>query len=130
MLTKLREHQRLERVKPECVRKLVIEAVKYARSFGFQPHQDYKEARLIFGDIDASQCEQTFEFGHEGKPLYIQSPYDSPARVKEIMKTLSNRCGPGGSHYILPVNDPKEVDALLGRDPGTTPPPAADTGPA
>src|SRR5262249_47797409 len=41
---------------PAAIRKLVEGAVAYAQRLGLPPHPDYHKAKLIFGDIDASQC--------------------------------------------------------------------------
>jgi hypothetical protein len=89
---------------PEAARKLVESAVEYARRLGFAPHADYHKARPIFGDIDASTCTEEFEFGKDGKPFFIAGPHDSPQRCREIMNTLRMSCGPGGSHFLIPVN--------------------------
>ena len=40
-------------------------------------------------------------FGQNDKPLYIQGPSDSPARVARILRALEARCGEGGYHYIV-----------------------------
>ncbi len=80
---------------PACLRKLVESAVDYARDLGFPPHQDYAAAQEIFGDIDASACPTRFEFGVEGKPLFIAGPNDSFAKSRRIIKQLEKRCGPG-----------------------------------
>lgn len=91
-------------LKPESARKLVEEAVEYARDLGFPPHPDYHTAKLIFGDIDADASDQEFEFGQDGKPLFIAGPHDSPLRCQQIVRTLENRCGPGGFHFIMPAD--------------------------
>jgi len=90
-------------VAPALARKLVEEAVAYARDLGFSPHPDYQKARLIFGDIDVSECTEKFEFGKDGKPLFIAGPYDSPQRCRFIMNLLTRRCGPGKFDCIMPL---------------------------
>ena len=37
----------------------------------------------------------------DDKPLYIQGPSDSPARVERILRALEARCGEDGYHYIV-----------------------------
>jgi len=113
MLRRMGEKETLEKARPECARKLVVEAVKYARRFGFGPDPDYQDARLIFGAIQASECETEFEFGKDGKPFYFQSPNDSPARTKEIMRSLMKQCGRDGFHYALVSMHPEEIEELL-----------------
>jgi hypothetical protein len=110
---------KLIKLTPECARKLVEGAVDYAQSLGFAPHEDYRPAKLIFGDIDASACGEEFTYGKDGKPFFIAGPHDSPGRVRQIMDTLSNHVGTDNYHFLLPVQpqdfgqlefDPDEID--------------------
>lgn len=89
-------------VPPEHARKLVEDAVLYARKLGFEPHPDYHKAMPIFGNISAAACCDTFEFGHEGKPLFAAGPYDDQARCRFILNTLEKSCGPNGYNYLIP----------------------------
>jgi hypothetical protein len=90
----------MREVDPTYAKKLVEDAVAYARDLGFDPHPDYKLPRKILNDIDASKCEVEFTFGKDGKPLFVSGPYDSEARSKQIIDTLQRRCGPDGYHYV------------------------------
>ncbi len=92
--------QQFERQHPSCARKLVEEALAYAKDLGFEPHADYRIARLIFGDIDASACPVRFTFGQNGKPFYVNGPNDTPAIQRRILKQLERHCGPGGYHFL------------------------------
>ncbi|MBF0496792.1 MAG: hypothetical protein HQK58_09510 [Deltaproteobacteria bacterium] len=92
---------------PSCVRKLVEGAVEYARDLGFEPHRDYKKARQIFGDYDPEECPDAFAYGRDGLPCFISGPYDTPARCKKIIDTLTRNCGEGNFHIMMggPGND-------------------------
>jgi len=85
---KLSEEYRLVKLKPEAARKLVEGAVGYARGFGLQPHPDYRKASV---------------YGKDGKPYFVAGPYDSPWRCKQIIRTLTDHCGPDGFYYTIPV---------------------------
>jgi hypothetical protein len=100
---KISENEKLKSASAECVRKLVEEAVVYARGIGFKPHKGYARARKIFGDVDPSACGQVFTFGKDGKPLYTSGPFDTPARRRAILRTLERTCGAGGFHFIVPA---------------------------
>jgi len=69
-------------------RKLVELAAAYAHQLGIEPHPDYKIAKIIFGNLDASSCEVTFQFGRDGSPCYIAGPGDSLAEQRRILKQL------------------------------------------
>ena len=93
------------RMTPAAARKLTEDAISYARGLGFSPGVDYKKASRVFGGILTAECDEQFMFGKNGKPLYIQGPSDSPARVARILHTLEARCGEGGYHYIVVADD-------------------------
>ncbi len=62
------------------------------------------KARHIFGDIDAAECTEEFEFGKDGKPLFIAGPNDTPGRCWEIIKMLRFHCGENRFHYLVPMS--------------------------
>jgi hypothetical protein len=101
---RLAQHRPLTRVSPSHVRKLVEEAVAYARRLGLEPHPDYRLAQQLFGDIDVADCPETFTFGKDGKPFFVSGPFDSPARCHQIMSILGRTCGEGNFHYLMEMS--------------------------
>ena len=97
---------------PVAARKLVEGAVAYAQSLGFPPHPDYHKAKLIFGDIDAGECLQEFEFGKDGKPIFIAGPHDGPQRCKAIIAQLERKLGQDDFQYLVPVSGADDIAAL------------------
>jgi hypothetical protein len=93
---------------PAKARKFVEEAVAYARALGLPPHADYASAARIFGDINPADCDETFEFGQDGKPFFVAGPRDTPQRCRRILAALEQACGPGGFDYMMPVGDAHE----------------------
>jgi hypothetical protein len=91
-------------------RKLVEDAVEYARRLGFAPHPDYKQGAKVMGGINPKECSETFVFGSDGKPLYVAGPYDGAAKRERIMRTLTKKLGPQGFHFIMPVDPEGEED--------------------
>ena len=83
----------LKKVEPAVAKKLIEDAVAYASNIGFEPHPDFRPARKLLEDIDASACMMEFTFGDRGKPHFISSPYDSPSRIRQIRDTLERTCG-------------------------------------
>lgn len=86
---------------PEAVRKYVEGAVAYALDSGLLPDADYEVAKLLFGDIDPTDSSEVFEYGKDGKPLYINGPHESMQRVREICATLTRTRGSEGFHFVL-----------------------------
>lgn len=81
-------------------RKFVEGAVDYARALGFAPHGDYKKASRVFGGIKASDCAEAFAYGKDGKPFYIQGPFEDDRAAQRIMRRLRARCGEDGFHFL------------------------------
>jgi len=92
-------------VEPATARKLVEDSVEYARRLGLNPHEDYRRARPIFGDIDPAAAAEVFEFGQNGKPLFVAGPYDTPDRCYRILGSLEHTCGRDGFHFMIPFLD-------------------------
>ena len=86
---------------PAAVRKYVEGAVAYALDSGLLPDKDYEVAKLLFGDIDPTASSEVFEYGKNGKPYYLNGPYESMQRIREIYATLARTRGPGGFDGIV-----------------------------
>lgn len=106
---KMERDDKLVNLEPPAARKLVEGAVDFAVEAGFPPHRDYRKAKRIFGDIDANSCTEEFTYGKEGRPFFFAGPYDSPTRCRQIIDTLTNRCGPDGFDYVMHTSDPSFV---------------------
>jgi hypothetical protein len=105
---------RLRRVEPAYLKHLVNETEAWARALGFEPHPDYRLARPLLEDIDASACHEQFVFGKDGKPLYFQGPHDSPVKVRHILATLQRTCGAGKFDYFLVASDSDDLEDIQG----------------
>lgn len=104
LLASLRQTVRLREVEPAYAKKLILDAIAYARTLGFEPHKDYKLPSKVLRDIDETACATEFTFGQDGKPFFIAGPHDSPARCKQVIDTLHRRVGPDGYHYLMPLS--------------------------
>jgi hypothetical protein len=105
-LEKFRMSENLIAASPECLRKLVEEALAYAEDLGFSPDPDYHRVKALFGDIDSRACSREFKFGENGNPYYVPGPNDSPRRINAVMKQLSRRRGgPEGFHFTIASPD-------------------------
>lgn len=100
-IEKMRAEGGLDAAEPSYARRLIEGAVEYARDLGFKPHRDYRDARLILGDIIPDKSLGNFSFGKDGKPLYINGPDDSRQRINHILSTLEDRCGKDGFIFYV-----------------------------
>ena len=100
-VTLVLRNETLTEVQPACARKIVEEAVAYAKDLGFNPHKDHQIAQRILGDIDPAECSTQFTFGKDGRPFFITGPNETPKKIEKILNTLTQRCGPGGFDYMM-----------------------------
>lgn len=85
--------QRLIEIEPARARKLIRDATVYAAGLGLSAAKDTSAIEAIFGDIDAGACSDTFIFGKDGKPFFINGPNDTPARIRAITQALEKSRG-------------------------------------
>jgi hypothetical protein len=103
-IDKIREKEDLQPVDPAWAVKLIKNAEAYAWDLGFRPHRDYEFAQRILGDINPAACPQEFTFGKDGKPRYVAGPYETEADSRRIIDILTKKLGPGGFHYLVPLD--------------------------
>ena len=73
---------------------LVFGAIEYARSLGFAPHPDFAACA---GHLGGWAGPSVIGFGRDGRPLFIQGPYDDAAR---ILRTLEDKVGRGRYDFV------------------------------
>lgn len=102
-----------ERIHPTCAIKMVEGSVAFARKYNFRPHSDYKMAKLIFGDFDSDVCPESFAYGKDGRPFYIQGPYDTPQMVERMLKKTARSQVGAGLGFLVPVDEQEETHTLV-----------------
>ena len=99
-----------ERFHPACAKKMIDGALAYAERLGFAPHRDYRKARRALSGLDATACPETFTFGRDGQPFYVEGPHDTPERTQRILAMLEARCGADGFGCELVGDADAELD--------------------
>jgi hypothetical protein len=89
----------METMHPAWAKKFIEGAVAYAGRLGFEPHRDFRKARRVLGGIDAGVCTETFAYGDNGRPHYMQGQNDDEERVRRVLAVLDARCGPDGYQF-------------------------------
>ena len=85
-----------EEISLEQAQAVVFGAVDYAQQLGFEPHEDFEEAKEILGQRPESLPDLTF--GRNGKPFYFDGPYDDSAK---ILRTLEKSVGKGNFDFMI-----------------------------
>ncbi|MFI5457747.1 MAG: hypothetical protein ACHRXM_20080 [Isosphaerales bacterium] len=106
LIRQMEERQRMCAITPACLAKIVKGAVAYAQSFGFAPHPDYRHASMLLEGIDPSTCPYQFTFGRDGKPFYMQGPYESLAQATAITQRVQD----AGGHFLMAIPGGGEGD--------------------
>ncbi|HLI10827.1 MAG TPA: DUF1841 family protein [Alphaproteobacteria bacterium] len=125
----LGEEAPFDEVDPAYARKLLRDLVAWARILGLEPHADYAAVELLFGTIDPDACDASFDFGLDGKPLYIPGPGESPSQVRRRIAQLRRRLGDDGFDVMVAeadddaFDDHFDLDDALGYNPDTAPDP-------
>ncbi len=83
----------------ELAQHLVLGAVDYARSLGFEPAAEahFADTRGHLGPWEAPSA---IRFGRDGQPFFISGPRDNPTRV---LRQLERTVGAGNVHYMIGV---------------------------
>lgn len=84
----------------EMAQAIVLGGIDYAAKLGFQPHRDFADARSHLGTWGG---EPVLNFGRNGKPFYMNGPYDDPLKV---LKTLRETVGEGNFDYVIGSGEP------------------------
>lgn len=87
----------------ELAQHLVLGAVEFARRLGFEAHRDFERARFVLGSWEGPSA---ITFGMDGKPHYINGPYEDPRRV---LSTLEHAVGRGGFHYTVSLGEAEDL---------------------
>jgi hypothetical protein len=84
------------RVDPSDCRKLLRDLATWSQSIGFAPHPDFAAVEPIFGDVRADASEAVFQFGRDGKPVYIPGPNDTAPLIRRRIAQLQKCLGDDG----------------------------------
>lgn len=81
---------------------IIFAGVAFAEDFEFYPHKDFVATTQYFLEEDDDKIElEEIECGVEGKPFYVNGPYDSQTRINQILAQLERVAGPGNYDYVL-----------------------------
>ena len=83
-------------VDPSDCRKLLRDLAAWSQSIGFAPHPDFAAVEPIFGDVRAGASKAAFQFGRDGKPVYIPGPNDTAPLIRRRIAQLQKCLGDDG----------------------------------
>lgn len=89
-----------EEISLEMAQAIVLGSIDYAAKLGLQPHKDFAAVRSHLGTWSG---EPILKFGKNGKPFYMNGPYDDPMK---ILKILRENVGEGNFDFIIGDGEP------------------------
>ena len=109
-LEKLEEEMGMKIVDYALVHNIILSGVEFAEEYGFKPYKDFTSVTEYMLEEDTDDIELIeIECGRDGKPLYIQGPFDGAVKSNKIMKQLEHSAGVGNYDFIKEV-DPDNPD--------------------
>lgn len=107
--------QAMETASLDLAAKIIYTGLNYAAALGFKPDAVFNQAEPLLSGADPDACAiEVPTGGSEGKPLYVNGPYDDSRRIVDhLMRTL----GPNNFHYFI-QGSPEElgITHLINRD--------------
>jgi len=101
----------LEPIQYSLAHNIVFAGVEFADEYGFKPHRDFSSIVQFILEEDSDEIELIdIECGNEGKPLFIQGPYDDHAKTARILAQLEKTAGPGNYFFINGIDPDDEED--------------------
>ena len=94
-------------ISPALAHELIYGAIEYAAQFGFKPQRDFRDSQWILDPSDTHPRSGKIEFGKDGKPLFINGPYDN---VDKIVRQLTRTAGEGNFDYLAMIGPPPGED--------------------
>ena len=91
----------------ELAHNIIYAGLDYAEEYGFIPCKEFTSITRYFleEDTDDIPLIEIACGGKDGKPLYVNTGFDSPARERQILAQLEKIAGEGNYNYILNVDD-------------------------
>ncbi len=85
----------------DLIRAIVYGAVEYAQELGFDPHPDFARAQAQLGPASRAAPTSPIRFGLDGRPTFVQGPYDDP---ESVFRTLRRSVGADGFGFTVSVD--------------------------
>jgi hypothetical protein len=81
---------------------IIYAGLEYAEEYGFKPHKDFTSITRFMLEEDTDDIELIdIECGLDGRPTYMQGPFDDEVKVKKILAQLEKTAGPENYSAML-----------------------------
>ena len=88
------------------VHNIILAGVEFSEEYGFKPHKDFTSVTEFMLEEDGEDIDLIeIECGRDGKPMYVQGPFDDAAKANKIMKQLEHSAGAGNFDFMKEVDE-------------------------
>lgn len=98
VITKMESQAPAVEVTTTYFHNLIFGAIDYASELGLEPPKDFYLAEYVLDPDLVDDGIDKIEMGCDGKPFYIQGPYDNS---RKILSALNSSVGIGGYEFIM-----------------------------
>lgn len=98
LIDRIEGHGVIQEVTPTYFHNLIYAAVDYAAELGFKTPDDFYLAEYVLDPDLIDDGIDDIEMGRNGKPFYIQGPFDDATRILSI---LNRSVGREGYEFIV-----------------------------
>lgn len=110
-LEKMSETLEMEITDYVLVHNIILAGLEFAEDYGFKPHKDFTSVTEFMLEEDTEDIELIeIECGRNGKPLYMQGPFDSDAKINKILEQLEYSADKGNFDFIREFDPEPEDD--------------------
>lgn len=83
---------------------------EYAKEIGFEPHKDFLSitSYMLEEDNDDIPLIEITCGGENGKPIFMQGPFEDDAMARMIINELEKKLGAGNFDYVLAADNPMD----------------------
>lgn len=100
------QHEGKEKISYALAHNIIYGAIAYAEDLGFKPEKDWVLSQMILEE-DTEDVELIdVEFGKNGKPFFMNGPYDN---IQKVVSMLDKSVGRGNYDTMLRLDDPSKL---------------------
>lgn len=98
LISEMETNAPIEEVSPTHFHNLIYGALDYAAELGLKPPKDFYLAEYVLDDNLVDDNIDEIEMGWNGKPWYVEGPFDN---TQKILGALKQSVGEDGYEYIV-----------------------------
>jgi hypothetical protein len=101
-IEKIEEHMTMIEIDYVLAHNIIYAGLEYAEEYGFKPHKDFTSITRFMIEEDTDDIELIeIECGLNGRPTYVQGPFDDEVKVKKIIAQLEKTAEPDNYSVLL-----------------------------